>query len=189
MKESEERRDIVSGKVMEKENLLRFTLLPDGRVVPDFQKKLPGAGIYVENAQSKLQTALSKNLFAKVCKKNIKTSSELLQMTTQLLAQKGLELISLSRKAGILVTGMEKVKDAVAKGKVAFLLQAVDAGDDGRQKMKSMARDMKIFSLYKVEEIDKALDRVNTVHAAFLKSEMAKTVYNEFMRFEKFLNS
>ena len=43
--------------------------------------------------------------------------------------------------------------------------------------------------LYDVEELDKALDKVNTVHMAFLKSDMAKMVYNEFKRLNSFLNS
>ena len=40
-----------------------------------------------------------------------------------------------------------------------------------------------------IEELDKALDKVNTVHIAFLKSDMAKAVYWELKRYEQFLNS
>ena len=43
--------------------------------------------------------------------------------------------------------------------------------------------------MYDVEELDKALDRVNTVHAAFLKNRMSDMVYTEFKRLDKFLNS
>ena len=52
-----------------------------------------------------------------------------------------------------------------------------------------LAKNLEVFHTYEIEELDKALDKVNTVHAAFLQSEMAKAVHNEFSRLEDFLNS
>ena len=88
------------------------------------------------------------------------------------------------KKAGALLTGFEKVSEAVKKGKAAFILEAGDAGADGHEKMLSLAKGLDVFVLYDVEELDKALDKVNTVHMAFLKSDMAKMVYNEFKKAE-----
>ena len=42
VKEDKERKDIVSGKVMESKDLLRFTVTPDNQVIPDFRKRLAG---------------------------------------------------------------------------------------------------------------------------------------------------
>ena len=44
---SRERRDVVSGEVMEEARLIRFVAGPDGQVVPDLARKLPGRGIWV----------------------------------------------------------------------------------------------------------------------------------------------
>ena len=66
------RKCIVTGKVMNKKDLLRFVVTPDLLVVPDFKKKLPGKGIYVTNSKKILQTAIDKNLFAKASKLNVK---------------------------------------------------------------------------------------------------------------------
>ena len=66
---TENRKCIVCGEVKEKEQLLRFTLTPDNRIIPDFKKKLPGKGIYVSVSQAALQKAVDKNLFAKAVKK------------------------------------------------------------------------------------------------------------------------
>lgn len=189
MKEDKERRDIVSGNVMESAEMLRFTITPDNMVVPDFKKRLPGKGIYVACSKSSLSIAIEKNLFAKAAKKNVKLPSDLLEMVENLLRKKGLEAICLAKKAGDLLTGFEKVAEALKKGKVAFLLEAKDAGADGHEKLLSLAKDLKVFMLYEVEELDKALDRVNTVHVAFLKNDMAKMVYNDLKKLDKFLNS
>lgn len=188
MKAVEERKCIVCGKVMEKDSLLRFVVTPDNQVVPDFKKKLPGKGIWVRNSKQALETAVAKNLFSKAAKKQVKADG-LVEMVENILHKKGLDAVSLARKAGALVTGMEKVSEAVKKEKVAFILEAKDAGADGHERIMRLAKNLKVFRTYDIEELDKALDKVNTVHAAFLKSGMANAVYNEFSRFESFLNS
>lgn len=186
--EEVERKDIVSGQVMEKDKLLRFVLAPDLTVVPDFKKKLPGRGIYVENSQKALQVAVAKNIFARASKQKAKVSPELVEMTENILRKKGLDAVSLARKAGILITGMDKVLDALKKAQVAFVLEASDAGDDGHNRVMLLAKNLEVFRLYDVEELDKALNKANTVHVAFTKSEMAKMVYNEFKRLANFLS-
>ena len=178
--ETENRKCIVCGEVKEKELLLRFTLAPDNQVVPDFKKKLPGKGIYVSVSKTALQKAV---------KKNAKVSAELVQTVENILRKKGLESICLAKKAGDFVTGFEKVGEKIRHGKAAFLLEAADAGADGHQKITVLANGLEIFALYSVEELDKALDRVNTVHAALLKGDMAKLVHTDLVRLQRFLNS
>lgn len=183
------RKCIVTGKVQEKDKMLRFTVTPDLQVIPDFKKKLPGKGIYVTNSQTALETAIEKNLFGKALKNKAKVSSELVVMTKQILRKKALDAVSLSRKAGILVTGLDKVLETVKKQKAAFILEALGAGDDGHQRVVLAAKDLEVFRLFDIEELDTALNKVNTVHVAFIKSETAKMVYNEFNKLADFLNS
>ena len=186
---SENRKCIVTGQVQDKTNLLRFTVLPDGQLVPDFKKKLPGTGVYVSANCNNLSVAVSKNLFSKVLKRNVKITPDFVTTVTNLLKQNGLQLISLSRKAGILRTGFDKVSDSLKKGRTAFILEATDAGADGHNKILSLARELEIFNIYTVEELDKALDKNNTVHLAFEKSEMANKICGEFRKINNFLNS
>ncbi len=188
-KEDVLRKCIVTGKVQEKDKMLRFTVTPDLTVVPDFKKKLPGRGVYVTNAKSVLKTAIEKNLFAKAMKNKAKANAELEVLVENLLRKKALDAVSLARKAGVLLTGMDKVSEALKHQKVAFVLEALDAGADGEKKIASAARDVEVFRLFDIEELDTALNKVNTVYAAFLKSEMAKMVCNEFNKLADFLNS
>ena len=180
-KDGEKRKCIVSGKVLEKNLLLRFTVLPDGHLVPDFKKKLPGTGIYVTANRDMLSAAVTKNLFSKTLKQTVRIAPDFVQTIEQLLKKHGLDMVSLSRKAGILRTGYEKVSELIKK--------AADAGSDGHNRILSLAHDLEIFNIYTVEELDKALDKNNTVHIAFEKSEMAKTVEGEFRKISNFLNS
>lgn len=92
------------------------------------------------------------------------------------------------RKPGILLPVLKSGRK-IRHGKAAFLLEAADAGADGHQKITVLANGLEIFALYSVEELDKALDRVNTVHAALLKGDMAKLVHTDLVRLQRFLNS
>lgn len=186
--EAENRKCIVLGEVEDKDNLLRFTEI-DGNIVPDFNKRFAGRGIYVSNSISALTKAIDKKLFSKAAKKKLNESKEIVELVENLLKKKGLQSISLAKKAGVLITGFEKVKDLLLKQKAAFLLEAKDAGEDGHKKMLSYAKKLKVFSFYTTEELDKALDRVNTVHAAFNESKMAELVYKDLSKLEKFFNS
>ena len=42
-----QRRDLVSGEVMPEARLIRFVASPDGKVVPDLPRSLPGRGMWV----------------------------------------------------------------------------------------------------------------------------------------------
>ena len=187
--ETEDRKCILTGIVKDKSELLRFTLLPGGLIVPDFKRKLPGRGIYVSNSKKLLKQTLDKHLFAKVTKGKAKDDISLLGMVEDLLKKKGLETLNLARKAGAFVSGFDKVKDALLKNNVSFLLEAKDAAFDGHEKILALAKDIVFFDLYTTEELDKALYKANTVHAAFLKNEMSLAAYKELKRYEQFLNS
>ena len=47
MQKETTRKCIVTGQILDKSALLRFTTLPDNTVVPDFKKKLPNKGFYL----------------------------------------------------------------------------------------------------------------------------------------------
>lgn len=186
--EADNRKCIVLGEVVEKENLLRFTEV-NGEIIPDFKKKLPGRGIYVSASMSALAKAIDKKLFSKTAKKKLTENNALIEIVGNILRKDGLESINLSKKAGVFVTGFEKVRDLLFKDKAAFILEASDAGEDGHKKIVSLAKDLKVFSFYTTEELDKALDRTNTVHVAFRKSKMSEMVYKKLDKLEKFFNS
>lgn len=183
------RKCIVTGEVLEKEQLLRFVKAPDGRIVPDFKKRLPGKGVYVVNAKTALEKAIKANLFAKALKEKARVDAELAEQVEHLLLKQALDAISLAKKAGVLILGMDKVTEAVKKGKVAFLLEASDAGSDGHKKMMAYAKNLEVFNLFKIEELDKELARENTVYLALAKGNMAKAVRETFVRLTSFLTN
>ena len=189
MKKNEDitRKCIVSGEIKEKSQLLRFVRTPDNQIIPDLNKKLPGKGIYVSNSYVLLKQVVEKCLFAKVLKKNVKVNKDLLQTVENVLHKNAVSAISLAKKAGDVVIGLDKVLEALKADQVSFLLEATDAGQDGVKKLQKYTESMLTYRLFSIEELDKALDKVNTVYLAFLEGKMSKMVQDNFEKLSVFL--
>ena len=188
-KEVETRKCVISGKILPKDELLRFVLLKDGTVVPDFNKKLDGHGFYLSNSKKLLHELASKpNPLNKILHTKTIMSEDLPQIVEKILEKRGLDALNLARKAGDLILGFEKVKDSIAKGKAAFVVEAADAGDDGRQKIATIAKDLEKWTLYDIASLSAALNRENTVYLAVKNSPMSKAVRLALRRYQTFLN-
>ena len=169
MKQEIARKCIVSGELLSKTQMLRFTATPEGDIVPDFKRKLGGKGIYVTNAKSLLNKAVAQNLFAKALKRKVRVASDIGVMVEHLLRAQALHALSLARKAGCLIWGLDKVLEAVKKQQVELLIEAGDKGSDGHDKVISHAGKLEICDLFNVDELDEELRRDNTAHLALLK--------------------
>ena len=186
MKEPVVRKCIFSNTTKPVTELLRFVMI-ENTLLPDFNKKLPAKGIYVTNSRLILEKALEKKLFHKVTRHNLKIEDNFVDMVEKLLKNKALESLNLAKKAGSLVAGFEKVKEEIKSKKVEFLIEASNAGKDGKEKMAFLAKSVEIFNFFSIEELDITLNKENTVHIAILKSDMSRIVYNNLKKYQNFL--
>ena len=167
-----ERRDVVSGQVMEEGALVRFVAGPGGEVVPDLAAKLPGRGIWVAADRLSVEAAARKGLFARSAKAKLVAPPNLADLVEALLRRRLLEGLGLAKRAGELISGYEKVAAAVNAGKAAWLVEAADGAADGRRKILNVARKSpsppQVLGLFKAEELGLALGAENVIHTAFL---------------------
>ena len=175
---SRERRDIVSGEVMDEARLIRFVAGPDGVVVPDLARKLPGRGIWVAADRASVTTAARKGQFARAAKAPLKAAPDLADQVQVLLKSRLLSGLGLARRAGDLTSGFEKVSSAIASGKAAWLIEATDGAADGRRKLLSQARRQNpppgLVGLFDATELGLALGLENVIHTAFLAGRAAE---------------
>jgi len=172
-----ERRDIVSGAAMSEARLIRFVAGPDGVAIPDLARRLPGRGLWVAADRTSVETATRKSLFARAAKARIVAPPDLADQVEVLLMRRLLSALGLARKAGELVFGFEKVLAAVAAGRAAFLIEALDGAADGRRKLiaagRRAMRPARLIGLYPGGELDLALGAENVIHTALLAGRCA----------------
>ncbi|MBW8816351.1 MAG: RNA-binding protein [Caulobacterales bacterium] len=175
---SRERRDVVTGEVMDEARLVRFVAGPDGQVVPDLARKLPGRGIWVAADRASVATAAKKNLFARSAKAPLKAAADLPDQVERLLKGRLLSGLGLARRSGDLTSGFEKVSSAISSGKAAWLIEASDGAADGRRKLLSQARRQSpppgLVGLFDAAELGLALGLENVIHTAFLAGRAAE---------------
>jgi hypothetical protein len=95
-----------------------------------------------------------------------------------MLRQDVAHLLGLARKSADLTTGFEKVERELRAGRVALLIAASDAAEDGRTKLARLATsDVEILSPLTAAELALALGRETVVHVALKPSGIAERLH------------
>ena len=185
-----ERRDIVSGAVMDEARLIRFVASPDGVAVPDLARKLPGRGLWVAADRGSVQAATRKGVFARAAKARITAPADLADQVEALLRRRVLSGLGLGRRAGEINWGFEKVSAAVRSGKAVWLIEASDGAADGRRKIFALARrppcPPELIGAFTSAELGLALGLENVIHTAFLAGRAAERWTQDVRRLSGF---
>ena len=180
------RRCIASGELRPKAELIRFVADPGGTVVPDLAGRLPGRGLWLSPRREHLERACARNLFAKAAKAPLRVPEDLPARVEALLSRRCLDLIGLAKRAGQAVSGYQRVASLLASGGVAVLLAAVDTAEDGRRKLRAVARTQnpapRVVEVFTAEELGRALGQAARAHVAIAPGGFAERLAMEATR-------
>lgn len=165
-KEAPRRRCLVSRDSFPTDQLIRFVIGPDNRVVPDLEGRLPGRGLWLRATRDIIDDACRQRVFPKAARAPVEVADGLADRIEALLLRRCLSFIGLARRAGHAVGGLEKVRSALAGRGTGIVLVASDAGEDGRRKMLSIAGGVPVIELFSGAELGSVFGRERTVFAA-----------------------
>jgi predicted RNA-binding protein YlxR (DUF448 family) len=135
-----ERTCILTRRKGTKDELIRLALGPDNQVGPDVRARAPGRGAWVgvsraeidrANASGKLKGALQRAFKANA----VEIPADLGARTEAALRQAVLDRLGMEARAGNLISGSDRLETAARSGKVALLIHASDAGEDGSRSL------------------------------------------------------
>src|SRR3984957_19353763 len=107
--------------------MIRFVAGPDGAVVPDLKRRLPGRGVWVTARRQIVAEAVRRHVFGRGFKTDVRASTDLPDALDRLLEQSALNSLSIAHKAGLVILGFARVETAVAAAPLAALIRARDA--------------------------------------------------------------
>jgi uncharacterized protein len=175
----------VTRQVRPIDELIRFVVSPQGEVVPDLKRKLPGRGLWVSASRQTVAEAARRNQFSKGFKRDVRVTPTLAADTEALLVRSVVEALAMAAKAGQVVSGFSKVEGALALRQVQALIHASDGAADGIRKLDAVARqnagnndetrEFPLVTALTSEQLDLALGRSNVIHAALLAGPASKT--------------
>ncbi len=180
------------------ENLLRFVPAPDGTIVPDLARRLPGRGVWVEVKRDTVAAAVRRKVFARSLQRQVAVPEDLPDRVERLMIRRLAEAVSLANKAGLLVTGFAKVEELIARGRAVLLIHAADGAPDGVEKLSrklraQMAEDggaeragQAIVTELTGPQLDLAIGRSNVVHAAASGGGAAQRIVEEAGRLRRY---
>ncbi|MBR1251716.1 RNA-binding protein [Bradyrhizobium sp. AUGA SZCCT0169] len=175
----------VTREVRPIDELIRFVVSPQGEVVPDLKRKLPGRGLWVSASRRTVAEAVRRNQFSRGFKRDLRVAATLPADTEALLVRSCTEALAMVAKAGQVVSGFSKVEGALRDGEAQALIHASDGAADGIRKLDAIARQKRgnadesaefpIVNVLTSAELDLALGRSNVIHAALLAGPASKT--------------
>lgn len=160
------RRCLVSGDALATHAMIRFVVGPDDEIVPDLQERLPGRGLWVTATRAALEAAAAGRVFAKAAKAAVKAPADLADRVATLLKGRCLDTLGLARRAGLVVFGADRVREALGSGAARALVEARDGSDGERAKFVALAGSRPVVTCFTRGELAQAVGREDVVHVA-----------------------
>ncbi|MDR6664906.1 RNA-binding protein [Rhizobium sp. 1399] len=180
------------------DELIRFVAAPDGTVVPDLKRTLPGRGCWVKIDRSLVERAVAKKLFARALKADVKAADDLAERVERLFLQQLLQMMNMARKAGQLVTGSAKVDAAIRSGAALAVFHSTDAAADGVRKIDQARKawhlgmeteeEIPSFRLFSESEMEGVMGQNAFIHAAVLAGQAGEGVVKRAKMLEQYRN-
>jgi predicted RNA-binding protein YlxR (DUF448 family) len=169
--------------------LIRFVVSPQGEVIPDLKRKLPGRGLWISASHQAVAEAVKRNQFSKGFKRDVRATPALVANTEALLVRSVTEALAMAAKARQVISGFGKVEDALeqrqSQAQIQALIHASDGAADGIRKLDAIVRrnaanngestEFPVVTVLTSAELDLALGRSNVIHAALLAGPASKT--------------
>jgi predicted RNA-binding protein YlxR (DUF448 family) len=167
------------------DELIRFVVSPEGEVVADLKRKLPGRGLWVSASRKAVAESVRRNHFGRGFKRDVRVAPTLAEDTENLMVRSVVEALAMAAKAGQVVSGFAKVEAALAQHQAVALIHAADGAADGIRKLDAVVRqnagkdrescEFPVIDVLASEQLDLALGRSNVIHAALLAGSAGKT--------------
>ena len=188
-----ERSCIVTRERLPIDALIRFVAGPDGSVVPDLRRKLPGRGVWVEASKARVETAVRRRAFARGLKADVKADAGLPEQLQDLLLQDALQALALANKAGSVTVGFSKVEAAIANGAAGAILEAADAAADGVRKIGQAIRRASgqkaapsVLSPFTSSQMSLCLGREHVIHVCLENGPAAEPALAKCLLFLRY---
>ncbi len=177
---------IVTREAGSPDTLIRFVAAPDGRVVPDLKRQLPGRGCWVKAERKLVDRAIQRKLFSRALKREVLVDQDLGALVDRLLSSDLVGMMNMARKAGQFVSGATKVDAAVRSGAAVAVFHAADAAADGVRKIDQARKAWKFgsdadeeitsFSFFTGAEMDDLMGQNAFIHACALAGQAGEGV-------------
>ncbi|HPQ50343.1 MAG: DUF448 domain-containing protein [Alphaproteobacteria bacterium] len=177
----------VSGHILPQNDMIRFVISPEHKVVADLTGKLPGTFMWISAERQIIKKAIWRNSFASQARDNVEVPDNLLEIIEKGLEKLALQMLSLSKRAGELSFGFSRADEALRSHSAGVYVVAKDSSENGREKLERLAKhqELPVIEHWTCAELSAAIGEHNTNHIALSKGALGQS----FLELVKKLNS
>ncbi|MDB5492233.1 MAG: hypothetical protein JWO78_2082 [Micavibrio sp.] len=173
-----------SGEALAKDRVLRFVIGPENTLYPDFAEKLPGKEFFVNLYRPVMEAALKDNPFGA----DVVIPPNMMDQIEAGLRHQALSMLSMTKKAGQLLTGAEKTEGMLKSGKGSIYLTASPKDADTRMTLSfhAQSNNARIVDFFTSDELSKASGANKVYHAALGRGGTATKFFVHVKRMNLF---
>lgn len=180
------RRCLVTRERQPRETMLRFVVTPEqvspaGGLVFDVAATLPGRGMWLSAGRDVIDKAIRRGAFARAAGRQLDVPERLADHVTNVLENRIVELLGLARRAGAAVTGFEKVKERLAAGQCALLVEASDGSQSELDRLLQRRR-VNLVQPLPADRLGAVFGRDRAVHVAIGQGRLAGMIGTDAAR-------
>jgi hypothetical protein len=166
---------IATGETRAPDNMIRFVVGPDGSLVPDLARKLPGRGLWVTASRAAVERAIARKAFARAARRAVAVDADLPERLERLLRERALSALALARRAGAAVNGFAKVEERLRTRLLGLVVCAAEAhASDGRGKL--AGRGVEVVDFIDAAAIGRVFGRDDATYIGIAAGPVARRV-------------
>jgi len=169
--------------------LVRFVLSPDGELLADYRRRLPGRGAYTCIDRGCVEAAVSRRQFDRAFKGRNRTvdGQTLVDRVADQIRERIVNLLGMTRKSGQAVTGSNAVLTALkAPEEISLVLLAEDVSSGIADKVgyRAKGKGVPVFRLFSKALLGKVTGKSERSVVAIKSGPLAETIKTELLRYE-----
>ncbi len=174
---------------IDEDEFIKFSLSPDNRLVPDLHDNLPGKSIWVRANRAQIGYILEGEDVKAHFGVSHLFSKDLVFLIQKLLRKKIINSISLTKKAGYLAIGLDKIKTQLIERKHCLIVVAKGAKSLKNYSLFSSGSISCCENLLYQKDLEKSTGANNVKYIGILSKNFKKTIQVDLNKLKGFMET
>ena len=172
-----------------KDDFIKICLSPDNKLIPDLQDKLPGKSIWLPANKTLIVDILRKEDLKTYFGVSKIFSTDLVSIIEMILRKKIMSSISMTKKSGVLVIGLDAIKTQLIQNRHCLIIVAMGAKSLAN-KSYFASENVSIFeSLIEQKDLEKSTGKINVKYVGVFSKNFKKTIQVDLNKLKGFIDN
>ena len=172
-----------------KDDFIKISLSPDNKLIPDLSDKLPGKSVWLPADKALIVDILRKEDLKTYFGVSKIFSSDLVSLIEMVLRKRILSSISMTKKSGALVIGLDAIKTQLIQKRHCLIIVARGARSLA-DKSFFVSKNISVFeSLLEQKDLEKSTGKINVKYVGIFSKNFKKTIQVDLNKLKGFIDN